>query len=252
MTPWILALAASLHCEGSGSPTLVIEYGFGDTAAEWRTVQKQLAPRLRVCTYDRAGYAKVPAGPEPRTLDQLNLELREILKRRGEKPPFVILGHSFGGNLARRFAERHRAETAGLIFADAVHPDQPIRIGGKPVRLRELARGRAIPPPSLDAPPPDSPRTLEQVEGSQGQWSEEQHAIWFASKSTFGGLPLLVLSRTADDERLRLQRDLATLSSRSEFVVLACGHNFHTECPGEFTAAILKWWAAAFAASSSK
>ena len=45
-----------INCTGSGSPTVVIESGWGDSSAGWGWVQPEVAKTTRVCTYDRAGY----------------------------------------------------------------------------------------------------------------------------------------------------------------------------------------------------
>ena len=92
------------QCAGSGTPLVLVETGFDETAADWAAVQAGVAAGTRVCTYDRAGYGGSDPGPRPRTFAQINLELREGLRRLGEKPPFVLVGHSFGGPVVRQFA----------------------------------------------------------------------------------------------------------------------------------------------------
>src|SRR5262249_30335887 len=36
-------------------------------------------------------------------------------------PPYVLVGHSWGGIVARLFAHAHSSATAGLVFVDATH-----------------------------------------------------------------------------------------------------------------------------------
>src|SRR4051812_14891281 len=55
-----------LYCEGAGAPTVILDSGLGDGASSWRRVQHQMAATTRVCSYDRAGYGRSPAGPNPR------------------------------------------------------------------------------------------------------------------------------------------------------------------------------------------
>src|SRR5438045_275918 len=44
------------NCIGTGTPTVVIESGWGDSSASWSSwVQPAAARTTRVCTYDRAG-----------------------------------------------------------------------------------------------------------------------------------------------------------------------------------------------------
>jgi pimeloyl-ACP methyl ester carboxylesterase len=46
-----------------------------------------------------------------------------MLDRAGVPPPWVIVGHSFGGLVARIFAGRHLADLAGLVLVDPAHPE---------------------------------------------------------------------------------------------------------------------------------
>src|SRR5215210_8589805 len=92
-----------VFCAGRGNPTVVVETGLGDYSFDWVLVRQQLRG-VRVCTYDRAGYAWSDPGPLPRTFDQLNVELHEALERVGEHGPFVLVGHSFGVQVVRQYA----------------------------------------------------------------------------------------------------------------------------------------------------
>ena len=60
----------------------------------------------------------------PRTVSRIVDELRVLLEKAGVAPPFILVGHSFGGLCALQFARRYRAETAGLVLVDAPHPRQ--------------------------------------------------------------------------------------------------------------------------------
>lgn len=113
-----------LNCTGAGSPTVVLESGLGDVSVEWQPVQSGVAKFTRVCSYDRAGYGGSDAGPKPRTSTQIAQELRSLLKNAGEKPPFIFVGHSFGGYNVRVFNGRFPDEVAGLILVDSVQEDQ--------------------------------------------------------------------------------------------------------------------------------
>src|SRR5215470_17210438 len=89
-------------CTGKGSPLVVVEGGLGDFSTDWTLVQSRVSRFTRICTYDRGGYAWSEPGPRPRTFAQLNLELHEGLRKLGERPPIVLVGHSFGGPVARQ------------------------------------------------------------------------------------------------------------------------------------------------------
>jgi pimeloyl-ACP methyl ester carboxylesterase len=86
-------------------------------------VQPEIAERTRVCSYDRAGFGWSDAGPMPRTAGRIAGELRTLLDRGGVAPPFLLVGHSFGGLVMRIFAHRYRTEVAGLVLVDPAHPE---------------------------------------------------------------------------------------------------------------------------------
>ena len=56
----------NLYCTGSGSPTVVMDAGFGASAWLWVLVQPAVAGLTRVCSYDRAGEGWSDPGPLPR------------------------------------------------------------------------------------------------------------------------------------------------------------------------------------------
>src|SRR5436190_614794 len=120
-----------LCCTGKGSPTVVVENGLGDFSFDWILVQSRVSGFTRICTYDRAGYAWSDPGPRPRTFAQLNLELRDALAKLGEKAPYVLVGHSFGGPVVRQYALTYPGEVVGMILVDSVHEDQRVPIAGK-------------------------------------------------------------------------------------------------------------------------
>jgi pimeloyl-ACP methyl ester carboxylesterase len=113
-----------LNCTGSGAPTVVLESGLGDNSTEWQAVQPRLSKAMRVCSYDRAGYGRSDAGPTPRTSAQIADDLHTLLLRAGEKPPYLLVGHSFGGYNVRAFNGKFPDEVVGVVLVDAPQEDQ--------------------------------------------------------------------------------------------------------------------------------
>jgi pimeloyl-ACP methyl ester carboxylesterase len=113
-----------LNCVGKGSPTVVLEAGLGDVLIEWKRVQSQIAAFTRVCSYDRAGYGGSDPGPMPRTSAQIAKELHTLLQKAGEKPPYLLVGHSFGGYNVRVFNGQHPDQVSGIVLVDATQEDQ--------------------------------------------------------------------------------------------------------------------------------
>ena len=97
-----------IYCAGEGMPSIIFDSGVGGFSLEWTRVQKVLARRTRVCTYDRAGYGWSDLGPLPRTSERITRELHTLLEKAGVAGPYILAGHSFGGYNAQLFARTTR------------------------------------------------------------------------------------------------------------------------------------------------
>jgi pimeloyl-ACP methyl ester carboxylesterase len=95
-----------------------------------QTIQPAVARTTRVCTYDRAGVGVSdprPASVSPLTSVTQARELHALLDVIGEQGPFVYVGHSYGGMIARAFAATYPDETVGLVLLDASsEPEIPV------------------------------------------------------------------------------------------------------------------------------
>ncbi len=109
--------------QGFGGPTVVIDSGVRCNCLDWSLVQPEIAKFTRVITYDRAGYAWSDESPLDRTSANIVKELRMMLKNAGISGPYILVGHSFGGNNMQLFAMTYPDEVVGLVLVDAVHSD---------------------------------------------------------------------------------------------------------------------------------
>jgi pimeloyl-ACP methyl ester carboxylesterase len=107
---------------GRGSPTILLEAGLMSTVLSWSELQRALAGSFRVVSYDRAGLGWSELGPMPRTADRIVDELHALLERAAISPPYVLVGHSFGGLTMPLFAARFPDEVAGMVLVDPVAP----------------------------------------------------------------------------------------------------------------------------------
>jgi pimeloyl-ACP methyl ester carboxylesterase len=112
-----------LVSSGSGGPAVVMEAALGGSSISWSLVQPAVARLTRACAYDRAGFGWSDPGPMPRTAGRVADELHALLELGGVAPPFVLVGHSFGGLVMRIFAARYRDKVSGLVLVDPAHPE---------------------------------------------------------------------------------------------------------------------------------
>jgi pimeloyl-ACP methyl ester carboxylesterase len=110
--------ALSMLIGGEGSTTVIFEAGFGAGLTSWATVQSSTATFARTVSYDRAGLGQSEAGPKPRAAKQIAAELHTALQKAGIAPPYVLVGHSFGGIYVRVFADLYPKEVAGMVLID--------------------------------------------------------------------------------------------------------------------------------------
>lgn len=111
-------LRLHIHEMGSGTPTVVLEAGIAASSVSWAYVQREVAVFTRALCYDRAGYGWSDSVTEPLTPEVLIRQFRQVLAAAGARPPYVIVGHSFGGLLARLYARSLPGEVAGLVLVD--------------------------------------------------------------------------------------------------------------------------------------
>ncbi len=255
-----------LYCTGQGSPAVILDAGFGDSWMTWRTVQPRIAGFTRVCSYDRAGMGWSEPSPEPRTSKVIAAELHTLLHNASIPPPYILVGHSFGGMNVRAYADAYREDVAGLVLEDSAHPDQMARL---PEALKEL-EGRfaillrageyAMPfglPRMMGFCDPDataecSSASLREMEAERAALDESSAQV--RATRPLGNLPLRVLSRDPSNVMAalppyvmksvnqvwqQLQEELAQLSTNSTRVIATgSGHYIHREKPDLFVASV--------------
>src|SRR5262245_15192603 len=101
-------------------PAVILECGIGgSTASSWGWEQRAVEQFAPVVSYDRAGLGSSDPGPMPRDGVRLVAELHAALEHAGIRPPYVLVGHSYGGLLARLFTDRYPDEVAGAVLIES-------------------------------------------------------------------------------------------------------------------------------------
>jgi pimeloyl-ACP methyl ester carboxylesterase len=106
-------------------PVVVFESGAGAGLNTWSPVLQDVSAFAAVVAYDRAGIGGSEDDGQPPTPRHVAQRLRTLLASTGVKPPYVLVGHSWGGLLIRMFAALYPAEVAGLVYVDSTDPRSP-------------------------------------------------------------------------------------------------------------------------------
>ncbi|UAB83516.1 alpha/beta hydrolase [Zunongwangia sp. SCSIO 43204] len=110
--------------EQNGLPTLILEAGAGSNTDMLHWLAKGLKENMRVIRYDREGKWFSESSKDSITPEFYAEKLHELLERNGEKPPYILAGHSMGGAYNLIFRDLYPNEVKGIVFLDSSHPEQ--------------------------------------------------------------------------------------------------------------------------------
>ena len=104
--------------KGTGSPTIVFESGLGTPLNNWDSIQTRISGNYKTISYDRKGIGQSPATDNPRTIDNLVNDLDILISQNKIDGPIVLVGHSLGGHIVRKYQQSFPSKVAGLFLID--------------------------------------------------------------------------------------------------------------------------------------
>jgi pimeloyl-ACP methyl ester carboxylesterase len=224
-----------IKCSGEthrDMPVVVMDAGMVSTSEVWSLVQPKVAQFTRICSYDRAGLGKSDRAPQTHTSEDIVNDLHNLLAKAGISPPYVLVGHSFGGMNVRLYASQYPKEVVGLVLVDSTHEDEIDRMAA------------LLPPEKLKKAKPEDLviQGPEDIDFNKSI-AQVRAANWH------GDIPLFVLTRGSatfnpndyatpslapkfEQIRLELQKELVRRSSRGKQIMAEkSGHNIHRDQP---------------------
>ena len=235
-----------LRCTGSGTPTVLLEAGLGETGAYWEWISPAVARDTKVCVYDRAGRGWSDPVAVPQDGVAVATDLHLLLDRAHVPGPFVLVGHSSGAQYVRIFAGRYPEQVAGMVLLDGQPaeafeglPSYPMfyrvfhRIFAVLPTLARLGVGRVVVQPYAELPTPA--REMQRVHYASARFYlslrdefEELPASLAQARSfqSLGDRPLVVITAAQDAQVgwQPLQDRLARLSTNSSHRVVPFTH----------------------------
>jgi len=109
--------------KGEGNPVVVFVSGLGPTMDDFFEIQNKISKTTQTFCYDRAGVGKSEPFNNDRSLENISSELKELLEKVKISKPFILVGHSRGGLIARFFANKYPDKICGLILIDPALPE---------------------------------------------------------------------------------------------------------------------------------
>lgn len=91
---------------GNGHPVILL-HGWGTSLDLFEDLQQALSANFQVISVDFPGFGQSDEPPESWNVDQYTDFLEEFLNKLQIKKP-ILLGHSFGGRVSIKYADRHQ------------------------------------------------------------------------------------------------------------------------------------------------
>ncbi len=109
---------SGLESRKKGNPVIVFEAGIANSLEVWNRVLPDVAAFAPLIAYDRAGMGKSERDGEAPSPKYVSGKLHRLLQKIGADPPYIIVGYSWGGALARYFAGYYPDDVTGLVYVD--------------------------------------------------------------------------------------------------------------------------------------
>lgn len=103
---------------GKESPAIVFTSDINTPSSyiDFYNFYRKLSKNNRVIAYDRLGFGWSEETDVERTIDKVTSELGILLRKSGQKPPYIFVAHSSGYLEAVRFAQMHPDQVAGILI----------------------------------------------------------------------------------------------------------------------------------------
>lgn len=114
-----------LFAAGEGEATVVFATGWGTVQpyVDYYPLTQRVSQHAKVAVYDRPGSGFSEQTDRVRDIDKMVDEIHELLAIGGQRPPYVLVGHSLGSLEVLRFAQRYPDEVKGIVIIDGGTPE---------------------------------------------------------------------------------------------------------------------------------
>jgi pimeloyl-ACP methyl ester carboxylesterase len=120
-----------LYEGGSGDVTVVFASGWGtvNPYVDFYPLYDGISKYAKFVVYDRFGYGYSDITNEKRDIDIIVDEIHELLINSGQKPPYILVGHSLASLEVIRYAQKYENEVSGIVLIDGGNPEMYAQSG---------------------------------------------------------------------------------------------------------------------------
>ncbi len=114
-----------IFTKGKGKATVVFASGWGTPSpySDFYPLYNEISKYAKIAVYDRPGYGWSNVADTPRDIDTITKEIHSLLKKSGQKGPYILVGHSLASLEVIRFAQMYKSEVKGIVMIDAGNPE---------------------------------------------------------------------------------------------------------------------------------
>jgi pimeloyl-ACP methyl ester carboxylesterase len=260
-----------LHTVVSGDEeaqyTVILDAGLSCCSLDWFYIQPEVSKFARVVSFDRAGLGWSTSSEGSNTCMEVVQDLKFVLDKLDIHPPYILVGHSFGGLNMRLFASEFPESVVGLLLIDPVHENRYLvngmdnnrkkvhkknlnifRIGyitsgiGLPRLMKQPVGRKKLPEPFQKYINyiGYNPKAFEAVY-KEFLYSGDSAMQVANSKPLSKDLPITILSsNNSDPTWMKHQKLLSNLTNKTKQIKTKHNHSIHLENPELVIDEILK------------
>lgn len=111
-------LTKNIDSRNENKPIVILESGLGSPIQNWNNLLEKLPDSIPIFAYERAGIGQSEiTDMEPSPENTAN-RLHEILNMQKIEPPYILVGHSWGGVIINSYTVEYPDEVVGLVYID--------------------------------------------------------------------------------------------------------------------------------------
>ena len=114
------------HHESNGKPAIIFVSGLGEDHNGWKVVQDSISRFTSTLSYDRAGLGKSEYHGEQKDLTSLAKELNGLINA-VKLQRFILVGHSLGCQIVKKYASLYPRKIKGIIFLDPGYDERKLQ-----------------------------------------------------------------------------------------------------------------------------